>query len=122
MAKEEAKFADGIIIQPAADYRTGDPLKYRATEKVYVDGTIYDAGETFVTDALPGKTWERITTAQKAAIDAGNEIKGDVDYAALSLSELKATAAALGLTVPNKVGLSKDDVIAIIKARDIPQT
>lgn len=95
------------------------PKSYRATETVYVDGVLYKAGETFVTAQPKGETWEPIGAVEKAAADAGKEIKDDVDYSKLSTTELKATAAALGLNVP--AGASKQDVLDIIAARDIPQ-
>ena len=95
------------------------PKSYRATETVYVDGVVYKAGETFVTAAPKGSTWEDISPVQKAAADASKEIKDDVDYSKLSTTELRATSAALGLNVPE--GASKKDILDIIAARDIPQ-
>lgn len=95
------------------------PKSYRATEAVYVDGVLYKAGETFVTAQPKGSTWEPIGAVEKAAADAGKEIKDDVDYSKLSTTELKATAAAMGLNVP--AGASKQDILDIIAARDVPQ-
>lgn len=95
------------------------PKSYRATEAVYVDGVLYKAGETFVTAAPKGSTWEPVGAVEKAALDAGKEIKDDVDYSKLSTTELKATAAAMGLNVP--AGASKQDILDIIAARDVPQ-
>lgn len=94
------------------------PKSYRATETVYVDGVIYKAGETFVTAAPKGETWESVSQVEKAAADAGKEIKDDVDYSKLKGSALQAAAVALGLNVP--AGSSDADIRTIIAARDIP--
>lgn len=95
------------------------PKTYRATEAVYVDGVLYKPGETFVTASRKGETWEDISPVEKAAADAGKEIRDDVDYSKLSLSELKATAAALGVNLGEAT--SKTDILAVLAARDIPQ-
>lgn len=38
-------------------------LRYRATEKVYVDGVLYAAGDEFVSDKPPGDAWEPLDEA-----------------------------------------------------------
>lgn len=95
------------------------PKSYRATETVYVDGVVYKAGETFVTAAPKGSTWEALSPVEKAAADAGKEIKDDVDYSKLKGAALQAAAAALGLNVP--AGSSDAEIRTIIAARDVPQ-
>ena len=94
------------------------PKAYRATEAVYVDGVIYKAGETFVTDKPKGKAWEDLNPVEKAAAEAGKDIKDDVDYSKLSASELKAVAAAKGINLG--AATSKEDIIAVIKAENDP--
>lgn len=95
------------------------PKSYRATEAVYVDGVLYKAGETFVTAQPKGETWETVSPVEKAAADAGKEIKDDVDYSKLKGPALQAAAAALGLNVPG--GSSDADIRTIIAARGVPQ-
>lgn len=92
---------------------------YQATEAVYVDGVLYKAGEVFATDKPKGETWEPVNAVEKAAVEAGKQIKDDVDYSKLKGPALRASAAALGLNVPD--GSSDDDVRTIIAARDVPQ-
>lgn len=94
------------------------PIAYRATEPVYVDGTRYVAGETFVTAATPGNTWERITPVEKAAAEAGKPIKDDVNLDAMDVVALKAHAATLGVSLGE--AKSKADIITVIKAWDDP--
>jgi hypothetical protein len=94
------------------------PKAYRATEAVYVNGVLYKAGEVFVTADPKGSTWEPVDGVEKAAIEAGKEIKDDVDYSALSASELRATAAALGVNLGD--AKSRDDILRVLAARDDP--
>jgi len=40
-----------------------EPLRYRALEKVYVDGVLYATGDEFMSDRPPGDAWEPLDKA-----------------------------------------------------------
>ncbi len=94
------------------------PVAYRATEPVYVDGTLFKAGETFVTASPKGETWETVTPMEKAAAEAAKPIKDDVNLEALDVAALKGHAASLGINLGE--AKSKADIITVIKAYDDP--
>lgn len=94
------------------------PVAYTASVAVYVDGVVYKAGETFVTDKPKGETWDEVNPVEKAAADAGKPVKDDIDLNAMSASELKAYAASLGVNVGE--ASSKADLMAVIAAHDDP--
>ena len=40
-----------------------EPLRYRALEKVYVDGVLYSTDDEFISDKPPGDAWEPLDKA-----------------------------------------------------------
>ena len=82
---------------PPAPFK--EPRAYRATEKVYVDGVLYEAGDTVVTNQRPSRTLVRITEAEAVALNAGNEdtTPRDVNLADMSATELRAFLASKGI-------------------------
>lgn len=97
--------------------RPKNPKAYTSTQPVYVDQRYYKAGEVFVTNAEPGKTWEPVDKTEKAVADAIKPLKDDVPLEGLSKAALEAVAVDKGV---NPTGLSKDDLITAIKASDDP--
>lgn len=94
-------------------------IAYRALAAVYVDGVLHKEGETFVTDEPKGEQWEPVNPVQKAAAEASSEGEhGDVNLEALSVSELKAYAASLGVNLGE--AKTAKDIITVIKAADDP--
>ena len=88
-----------------------EPRAYRATEKVYVDGILYDAGDTVVTNQRPSRTLVKITQAEAVAMNAADEdtTPRDVNLADMSSTELRAWLAAKGI---DHGGLkSRDDLL-----------
>lgn len=73
-----------------------EPRAYRATEKVYVDGILYDAGDTVVTNKRPSRTLVAISVAEAVANTAGSEdtTPRDVNLADMSATELRAFLAS----------------------------
>jgi hypothetical protein len=65
------------------------PVRYVATETVYVDGVIYKPNEPFVTAAPKGSTWRAIDADEKAQLEAAAPIKDDIDYTKLNPTELR---------------------------------
>lgn len=82
---------------PPAPFK--QPRAYRATEKVYVDGVLYDAGDTVVTNQRPSRTLVPISEAEAVAMNAGNEdtTPRDVNLADMSATELRAFLASKGI-------------------------
>lgn len=82
---------------PPAPFK--NPRAYRATEKVYVDGVLYDAGDTVVTNQRPSRTLVPISEAEAVAMNAGNEdtTPRDVNLADMSATELRAFLASKGI-------------------------
>jgi len=70
------------------------PKIYQATEKVYVDGVLYDTGDTVVTASPPSHTLVEIDNAAKVAIEASAEQHGDVNIADMSATELRSFLAS----------------------------
>lgn len=91
---------------------------FTAPHPVYTGGRMYAAGEPFTTDDKPGKEWDAVDKAEKAAIEASQKQTQDVDYEGLALAALQAIAAEKGV---NPKGLSKPDLITAIKAADEPR-
>lgn len=73
------------------------PKIYQATEKVYVDGVLYDAGDTVVTASPPSHTLREIDVAEKVAIEAAAPLHGDVNIADMSATELRSFLASKGV-------------------------
>lgn len=73
------------------------PKIYQATEKVYTDGVLYDAGDTVVTATRPSRTLVEIDAKQKVAIEASAELHGDVNISDMSATELRSFLAAKGI-------------------------
>lgn len=99
-------------------FKTGRPIAYTATEGVYVDGTLFKAGETFVTDKPKGSTWTAVNPADRLAADAGKEIKDDVDYTAMSATELRAYLISRNVNVGDVK--AKDKLLDLVRAMDVP--
>lgn len=95
-------------------FKTGKPIAYTASEGVYVDGTLFKAGEVFVTGKPKGETWSEVDPKDRAAAEAGEARPADIDYDALGLPELKALAATKSINLGE--AKSKADVIAVLKA------
>lgn len=94
-----------------------NPVTYTAPHAVYVDQKLYATGETFTTAADPGEQWEKVSKAEKAAIDASQENRGDPPLESLGIEALRAVAVTHKV---NPEGLSKKDLISAIKAADEP--
>lgn len=90
------------------------PKSYTSDVKVYVDGRLYEAGEVFVTDQPKGKTWEPVSKAEKAAIEAADLTHEDPSLEGLGIEALRAVAVTKDV---NPEGLSKKDLITAIKAK-----
>lgn len=73
------------------------PKAYQATEKVYVDGVLYDTGDTVVTATRPSHTLVEISPAEKVAIEASAELHGDVNISDMSATELRSFLASKGI-------------------------
>lgn len=95
-----------------------NPKAYTAPHAVYVEGKLYKPGEVFVTDDTPGKDWERVTTAEKAAIEASEPLAGDPPLESLSKAALEAIAIERRV---DPTGLNKQQLLAAIKAADEPR-
>lgn len=100
------------------EFKVGKPIAYTASEPVYVEGTLFKAGELFVTGMPKGSTWDEADPKDKAAADAGKQVKGDLDLDAMELPALKALAASKGINLGDVK--SKADIITVIKAADEP--
>ena len=98
--------------------KSKNPVTYKAPHDVYVDDKYFIAGEPFTTAKDPGKSWERISKAEKAASDASDPDRGDVPLESLSKAALEAVAAGARV---NPAGLSKEDLISAIKAAETPK-
>jgi len=99
------------------------PKTYRATERGYVDGKVFEEGEVFTTKADQGSWMEPVKDRADYGVDmavdeAQYAKKADVDYEGMSKPGLEALAALLGVTKPGD--LVKDDLITAIKAARIP--
>lgn len=98
-----------------------EPKMYRATARGYVDGAIREAGDVFATKMDKGSWMEPLKAetgkgARRAAAvsDTMAPLKDDPDLTTFSPEALEAEALRLGLT--DATGLSKDDLIAAIRA------
>jgi len=100
------------------EFKTGKPIAYTSTEGVYVDGTLFKAGEQFVTDKPKGSTWDEVDPKERAAANAANPVKGDPNLDALDATALKALAASKGIDIGT--AQSKKDLITVIRAADEP--
>jgi hypothetical protein len=100
------------------EFKTGKPTAYTSTEGVYVDGTLFKAGEPFVTDKPKGSTWDEVDPKERAAAAAASETKGDVNLDAMDVSALKAFAASKGIDIGT--AKSKAELITVIRAADEP--
>ncbi len=98
------------------------PVTYKSSEPVYVDGMYHNAGAPFVTAAEPNKNWEKIGGGEKAAIEASDktlDVHPSMDD--LSVIELRALAATKNVqTTAGGKALSKAELIAAIAAADEP--
>lgn len=96
-----------------------EPKAYRALARGYVDGTIIEEGEVFVTKADKGSWMEPLrkskqTAVERAVDDTISPLKDGPDLTTFSKEALEAEALRLGLT--NAKGLDKDDLITAITA------
>jgi hypothetical protein len=98
-----------------------EPKEYVATDRGYADGRIIEPGERFATKADQGSWMEPVKKAsakqgrlERAVSDTQSPISDDADLTTFSVEALQAHALSLGLT--NATGLSKDDLIAAIRA------
>lgn len=103
----------------AAEIEKRTPKQYRATARGYAEGRIIEAGETFTTKADKGSWMEPLgkdtrSARERAVDDTLSPISDDPDLTTFSKEALEAEALRYGLT--NAKGLSKDDLIAAIKA------
>lgn len=95
------------------------PKTYRALSRGYADGRIIEAGQVFSTKIDQGEWMEPVkgetkSARERAVDDTQSLISDDPALDTFSKSALEAEALRLGLT--NAKGLSKDDLIAAIKA------
>jgi hypothetical protein len=97
---------------PWSPPRVGAPVAYRATEAVYVDGVLYNEGDTVVTGQVPSRTLVPIDPVEKATVEAGKDIPDDVNLSDMSAAELKAFAAAKGINIGQ--AKSRADLITVI--------
>lgn len=100
------------------EFKTGKPIAYTSTEGVYVDGTLFKAGEVFVTDKPKGSTWDEVDAKDRAAANAANPIKGDINLDTMDATALKAYAASKGIDVGT--AKSEKDLKTVIRAADEP--
>lgn len=98
--------------------KTKNPVAYTAPHAVYVDGVYTKPGEVFVTAAEPGEKWEKVTTAEKAAIEASQPYSGDPPIEGLSQPALEAVAVSKGV---NPTGVKGKKLVDAIKAADEPR-
>jgi hypothetical protein len=96
-----------------------NPVTYVKNDgPAYIGGVLYKAGEPFVTADTPPDGAEKISVAEKAAIDAADPLThDDVAMETLSVSELRAVAATKKVDFE---GLNKKELLAAIKAADEP--
>jgi hypothetical protein len=99
-------------------FTVGKPVAYTSSEPVYIEGTFFKAGETFVTGMPKGDTWDELDPVEKAAADAGKQIKDDLNLDSMTVPALQALAASKGINLGDVK--SKDDIITVIKAADEP--
>lgn len=83
-----------------------------------VEGEYVKAGDVIVTAGPKGEGWETISQAEKAGIEAAQNIPGDPPLESLSLEALRAVAVTENV---NPTGLSKKELIAAIKAANEPR-
>jgi hypothetical protein len=98
--------------------KTKNPVAYTAPHPVYVDGVYAKPGEVFVTADTPGDQWEKVTTAEKAAIEASAPLAGDPPIEGLSQPALEALAVTKHV---NPTGLKGEKLKTAIKAADEPR-
>jgi hypothetical protein len=98
--------------------KTKNPVAYTAPHAVYVDGVYAKPGEVFVTADTPGEKWEKVTTAEKAAIEASQPLHGDPPIEGLSQPALEAVAVVKGV---NPTGVKGKKLVDAIKAADEPR-
>lgn len=98
--------------------KANQPVAYTASTTVYIGGALKQPGETFVTADPKGSTWTEVNPVEKAAADSQKPIKDDVNLTDMSVAELRAHAASLGINLGDVK--SKDDIISVIAARDEP--
>ncbi len=101
------------------DYRNKEPKEYRATARGYVDGVVREPGDIFATREPQGSWMESLkgkgqTARERAVDDTMASRSDDPDLSTFSIEALQAEALRFGLT--NAKGLSKDDLIAAIRA------
>lgn len=99
-------------------FKVGKPTSYTSTSGVYVDGTLFKAGEVFVTDKPKGSTWDYVDPKEKAAAEASSDQTGDINFDALDVASLKAHASAEGINLGD--AKTKADIITVIKAANEP--
>lgn len=95
-----------------------EPVTYKSSQPVYVDGTYYNAGTPFVTTAEKGETWEEIDGGQKVAMEAADktlDVQPSLDD--MAVTELRALAATMQIqTTADGKQLSKPELVTAIKA------
>ena len=104
-----------------------EPRMVRATQRGYADGIVREPGEVFATQAPEGSWMEELGKGKKgkdarlseAVDDTMSSKKDDPDLTTFSMEALQAEALRLGLT--DATGLSKDDLIAAIRAAYVNQ-
>lgn len=98
--------------------KSEQPKSYKAPHVVYQGGQLVPAGEPFVTADPKGEGWEEISDAEKKAQEAANPtLQQDVPLEKLPLAVLQAVAVMKKIDAAK---MSKDEVIAAIKAADEP--
>lgn len=93
-----------------------------ATQRGYAAGQLIEEGEFVPAGVTVSDEWMDAVSAKeakrhKAALETSDATPGDVDLTQLTVSALQAMAAERGANVK---GLSKDDLIAAIKAEKDP--
>jgi hypothetical protein len=99
-------------------FEVGKPVAYTSDEPVYVDGTLFKAGDLFVTGMPKGATWNEVEPKERAAIDAGKDIKDDLNLDTMSATALTAYAASKQINLGD--AKSKPDIIAVIRSASAP--
>ncbi len=95
-----------------------NPKTYISTQPVDLgDEGYYQAGVPFTTAKPKGKTWETVSTKEKAAIEASQPLRGDPPLEELAVAALQAIAVDKRV---NPKGLDKQGLIDAIKAVDDP--
>lgn len=94
-----------------------EPLRYRATEKVYVDGVLYAAGDEFISDKPPGDAWEPL---DKAGVKAKSTYQASRSAAVRAREfALRHPEAHIGTAAPGNSAATHEQAAAIEAAPEL---